>query len=95
MHVSLNIPPLFQADSGTNLIKQGGNVNGRPCGSVAQLAESLHGKRETFGSSPGRAMIVLLPCDTCIYLDDVLHRYEFSLTSKQMFKIIGKNVIPH
>ena len=32
----LVVPPLFRADSGTNLIKQGENVKGRPCGSVAQ-----------------------------------------------------------
>ena len=42
----LVVPPLFRADSGTNLIKQGGNVKGRPCGSVAQLAECSHGKPE-------------------------------------------------
>ena len=34
---------------------------GRPCGSVAQLAECLHGKREALGSSPGRATIVSSP----------------------------------
>ena len=39
MHVSL-----FQADSGMNLINQGENVKGGPCGSVAQLAECSHGK---------------------------------------------------
>ena len=50
-------PPLFRADSRTNLIKQGENVKGRPCGSVAQLAECFHGKREALGSSPGRATI--------------------------------------
>ena len=53
----LVVPPLFRADSGTNLIKQGENVKGRPCGSVAQLAECSHGKREALGSSPGRATI--------------------------------------
>ena len=51
VHVSL-----FRADSGTNLFKQGENVKGRPCGSVAQLAECLHGKREALGSNPGRAI---------------------------------------
>ena len=56
VHVSL-----FRADSGTNLIKQGESVNGRPCGSVAQLAECLHGKREALGSSPGRATIISSP----------------------------------
>ena len=34
------------------LIKQGENVKGRPSGSVAQLAECSHGKREALGSSP-------------------------------------------
>ena len=53
----LLVPPLFRADSGINLIKQGENVKGRPCDSVAQLAECLHGKREALGSSPGPATI--------------------------------------
>ena len=59
----LVVPPLFRADSGTNLIKQGENVKGRPCGSVAQLAECsyIHGKREALGSSPGRATIFSSP----------------------------------
>ena len=34
----LVVPPLFRADSGTNLIKQGENVKGRPCGSTTQLS---------------------------------------------------------
>ena len=37
------------------------NVKGRPCGSVAQLAECSHGKREALGSSPGRATIFSSP----------------------------------
>ena len=57
----LVVPPLFRADSGTNLMKQGENVKGRPCGSVAQLAECSHGKQEALGSSPGRAMIFSSP----------------------------------
>ena len=57
----LVVPPLFRADSGTNLIKQGENVKGRPCGSIAQLAECSHGKREALGSSPGRATIFSSP----------------------------------
>ena len=36
-------------------------VKGRPCGSVAQLAECSHGKREALGSSPGRATIFSSP----------------------------------
>ena len=51
------VPPMFQADSGTNLIKQGENVKGRPCGLVAQLAECSHAKREALDSSPGWDMI--------------------------------------
>ena len=47
------VPPLFRADSETNLIKQEGNVKGRPSGSIAQLKECSHGKREAVGSSPG------------------------------------------
>ena len=39
----LVVSPLFRADSGTNLLKQGENVKGRPSGSVAQLAECSHG----------------------------------------------------
>ena len=31
-----SVPAWFRADSGTNLIKQGENVTGRSCGSVAQ-----------------------------------------------------------
>ena len=52
-------PAWFRADSGTNLIKQGG-VTGRSCRLVV---ESSHGKRETLGSSPGRATFFFRPCD--------------------------------
>ena len=55
------VPPLIRADSGTNLIEQGENVKGRPSGSVAQMAECSHGKREALGSSPGRATIFSSP----------------------------------
>ena len=51
----LVVPPLFRADSRTNLINQGDNVKGRPSGSVAQMAECSHGKREAVDSNPGRA----------------------------------------
>ena len=50
--------------SGTNLIKQGESVKGRPCGSVAQLAECSHGKRDRgpeFESRSGHDFF--LPCD--------------------------------
>ena len=57
----LVVPPLFRADSGTNLIKQEENVKGRSSGSVAQLAECSHCKREALGSSPGRATIFSSP----------------------------------
>ena len=55
------VPPFISADFRTNLIKQGGNVKGRPCGSVAQLAECWHGKPDALGSSPGRATIFFSP----------------------------------
>ena len=53
-----SVPAWFRADSGTNLIKQGEIVTGRPCGSVAQWSECSHGMREVLGTSPGRAMCV-------------------------------------
>ena len=57
VHVSL-----FRADSGTNLIKQGGNVKGRPCGSVAQLAVLARLARGPgFESWSGHDFF--LPCD--------------------------------
>ena len=60
-----SVPAWFRADSGTNLIKQGENVTGRSSGSVAQwYLECSHSKRETLGSSPGRAMFFFRPCDT-------------------------------
>ena len=37
------IPARFQADLGTNLIKQGGNFTGRPFGFVALTSEYSHG----------------------------------------------------
>lgn len=37
------------------------SVKGRPSGPLTQLAVCLHGKRETLGSSPGRATIVSSP----------------------------------
>ena len=61
----LVVPPLFRADSEMNLIKQGENVKGRLSGSVAQLAECSHGKREAQGSSPSRATIFSSPV-TCL-----------------------------
>ena len=55
----------FWADSGTNLIKQGEIVTGRPCRSVVQWSECSHGLREVLGWSPGRAMCFYLLCDIC------------------------------
>ena len=63
-----SVPAWFRADSGTNLIKQGEIVTGRPCGSVAQWSEFSHGMREVLGSSPGRAVCFFLPCDTCMQI---------------------------
>ena len=59
-----SVPAWFRANSGTNLIKQGEVVTGRPCGSVAQWSEYSLGMREFLGSSPGRAMCFLFPCDS-------------------------------
>ena len=58
-----SVPTWFRADSGTNLIKQGEIVTGRPCGSVAQWSECSHSMREVLGSSPGQAICLFLPCD--------------------------------
>ena len=43
------------------VLMSGHNVKGRPSGSVAQLAECSHGKREALGSSPGRVTIFSSP----------------------------------
>ena len=84
----LVVPPLFRADSGTNLIKQGENVKGRPCGLVAQLAECSHGKREALGSSPGRATIFSSPvtfiCQIC-HSDAPETRSDWCATEKTIF----------
>ena len=59
-----SVPAWFRANSGTNLFKQGEIV--------AQRLECSHGKRETLGSSPGRATFFFLACDieTSILLDE-------------------------
>ena len=46
----------FLADLGVNLIKQGEIFTGRPCRSVAQWSECLHGMREVVDFIPGRAV---------------------------------------
>ena len=56
-----SVPAWFRADSGTNLIKQGEIVTGRPCGSVAQWSECSHGVRGVLSSSPGRSVCFFLP----------------------------------
>ena len=56
----LVVLPLFRADSGTNLIKQGGIFKGRSYGSVDQLAECLHGKRDALRSCPDWDNIVII-----------------------------------
>ena len=66
------VPPLFQADSEMNLIKQGKNVKRRLSGPVAQLAECSHGKRKALGLSPGLATIFFLPCDIPIMPPDLV-----------------------
>ena len=57
----------IQADSGTNLIKQGGgeggNVKGRPSGQVSwQTGKVSHGKREALVRVPV-GLRIFLPCD--------------------------------
>ena len=47
----------FRADTGTTLIKQGGGG-----GVGISVVECSHGKRETLGSSPGRATFFFRPC---------------------------------
>ena len=46
-----SVPTWFRADSGTNLLKQGTIVTGRPFGSVAQWSECSHGRREVESGS--------------------------------------------
>ena len=89
----LVVPPLFRADSGTNLIKQGENVKGRPCGSVAQLAECSHGKREALGSSPGRATIFSSPVTfgcQCYILFMALYRICYHLLGLYLDNILRR-----
>ena len=57
-----SVPACFRADSGTNLIKQGEIVTGRPCGPIAQWSEYSHGLPGVPGSSPGPAVCFFLPC---------------------------------
>ena len=54
-------PPFFRADSGT---KQGGSVKGRLSGSLTQLAECSHGKREALCSSHDFSSPVTIICIT-------------------------------
>ena len=82
------VPPLFRADSGTNIIKQGENVKGRPSGSVTQLAECSHGKREALGSSPGRATIVSSPVTLILYFRMVAHKPACHTLSKAFLKSV-------
>ena len=70
-----SVPAWFRADSGTNLIKQGEIVAGRPCGLVAQWSECSQGMREVLGLSPGRAMCFFLPCDIYILLPFLNHMH--------------------
>ena len=59
----VSVPAWFQADYGTNLIKQGEIVTGWPCGLVAQWSECLHGMREVLGSSHTWALCFFLLWD--------------------------------
>ena len=80
------VPAWFRADSGTNLIKQGGLVTVIACGSVAQWLECLHGKRETLGLSPGRAICFFLACDIwCV---------RARAASSKMDCLVGSGMVP-
>ena len=65
-----SVPAWFRADSGTNLIKQGEIVTGRPCGPIAQWLEYSPGLRGVLGSSPGRVLCFFLPCDIVVVVLD-------------------------
>ena len=63
-HGQTYIPPPSEGDnkahiqiSELSIVLPKLTVKGRLCGSVAQLAECSHGKRQALGSSPGRAKI--------------------------------------
>ena len=58
MHVSFFLRCSEQIPGRILLSRGGGNVKGRPCGSLAQLAECSHDKQDALGSSPGRATIL-------------------------------------
>ena len=77
-----SVPAWFRADSGTNLIKQGEIVAGRPCGSVAQWSECSHGMREVLGSSPGRAMC--FKCHQTLSGVLVMHSNHRTLTGDKL-----------
>ena len=53
------VPPLFRADSVTNLIKQGGE--GYQRSAIGSTPQKSHGKREALVSSPGRTTIFPSP----------------------------------
>ena len=84
-----SVPAWFRADSGTNLIKRGEIVTGRPCGSVAQWSGCSLGMREVLGSSLGRAMCFFLPCD--IWLLSV---GPCSGCEQQRVFLVGSGMVP-
>ena len=59
-----SVPAWFRADSGTNLIKQGEIVTGRPCGSVAQWSECSPGVRGSW---------VRVRVGLCLYFSPVIY----------------------
>ena len=82
-----SVPVWFRLDSGSNLIKQGEIVIGRPCRSVAQWSECPHGV--LLGSSPGRAACFFLPCDICNHLRNILcRRRETTMSNAPTIKAI-------
>ena len=59
----MHVPPLFRADSGTNLNKEGENVKGQPSGLVAQLVECSHSDKRGMGFESQSGHKCFLPCD--------------------------------
>ena len=57
-----SVPAWFRAELGMNLIKQG-ECNRLIVWLDSSVIECSHDKRETLGSSPGRATFFFHPCD--------------------------------
>ena len=69
-----SVPAWFRADSGTNLIKQGETVTGRPYGSVAQWPECSHGMREVHSRYTPVKLSGIIPLLTHVSVRFGVHR---------------------